>query len=238
MKKAIIAIVVSALAMMAFLGTLVVAINARGGVSGSYEGVQKIPVLGSLLKVKPPAEESALPRAAGPDPRSMPFLHADASQRLARLADELELKIAEYESRLTQLKRQARELEAWESQLKLERDNLREHFGNEKEQLAALRRELEQEAKQLEAARIAIKQEEQSNLTATAQIYDKMASEQAAKILMEMYAEGEQDTVVKLLSLMQQRSAAKALEAVPDPKISAQITEKLQKVSRPSGTGG
>jgi flagellar motility protein MotE (MotC chaperone) len=83
-----------------------------------------------------------------------------------------------------------------------------------------------------------IDENEAANLKATAGIYDKMSSEQAAAILSQMFAGGQQDSVVKIISLMQDRSAAKTLESLTDAKIGAQITEQLQRIAKPTKAGG
>ena len=239
MKKIVILSAVIIGSAAAFLAALVVLINSRGGLSPRYSGLRRAPLLGSLVKIQTtekPDIDQAL--AAGTSGSEVPYLRFAPKEGLPRLARELEAKRAEYEALLRQLKRRQRELDGWERQLKVERDKLRERFSREKEQLAATRQELEMERQELEAFRIEIEEAEEANLAATASIYDRMASERAANILMEMYTGGQQETVVKIVYLMQDRTAAKTLEAFADPKIGAQITERLQRVASPQDSGG
>jgi flagellar motility protein MotE (MotC chaperone) len=53
-----------------------------------------------------------------------------------------------------------------------------------------------------------------------------------------MYSSGQQDTVVKIIYLMQDRSAAKTLEAIADAKIGAAITQKLKQIGKTVPQGG
>ena len=62
--------------------------------------------------------------------------------------------------------------------------------------------------------------------------------EKAAELLTQLCADGKADTAVKILYLMQDRSAAKTLEAVKDPKTGADITERLQRVTKDAPAGG
>jgi len=169
---------------------------------------------------------------------NMSFLRFGAESRLTQLADELEAKKTEYEALLQESQRRARELEAWEHQLKVERDTLRQKLEKEKEDLAAQRQELDQKETTLAALQLKIDENEAANLKSTAAIYDKMDPEQAASILAQMYSGGQQDSVVKIISLMQDRTAAKALASFTDSKIGAQITEQLQRIAKPTKAGG
>ena len=244
MKKGIIIAVAALAAGAAFLGALVAVVNARGGVDPSHAGITKVPLIGALVKEKAapapgsPEAQGPVAAAAAAEARDMSFLRFGAESRLSQLVEELESKKAEYEALLLQAQRRARELEAWERQLKVERDSLRDKFGKEKEDLAAQRQQLEQKGSDLAALQLKIDENEAANLKTTAGIYDKMSPEQAAAILAQMFAGGQQDSVVKIISLMQDRSAAKTLESFTDAKIGAQITEQLQRIARPTKVGG
>jgi hypothetical protein len=216
---------------------LVLLVNMRGGLKPAYAGVSRIPVLGRLIEIQQaetPADGADAERAVVlPGGRDVPYLRFGSEARLTKLVGELELKKAEYEALLLQVQRKSRELEAWEKQLTVERDQLRETFRKEKEKLAEARNELDLRESQMESRLLAIKDNEQANLTSLAAIYDKMAPEQAAEILAKMYEDGQQDSVVTIIYLMQERSAAKTLEAFPDATIGAQITGKLQHIVKP-----
>ncbi|MFO7956053.1 MAG: hypothetical protein R6X33_03015 [Candidatus Brocadiia bacterium] len=234
MKKALAIVVALMAALVAFAGSMVVVVNSRGGVPAESP-LAGVPVLSALLKVQasPEAdggEEPDSELADLPASREAPFLRFGPEARLQKLARELTVKKAEYDQMLGGLERRERELAAWERQLKKERDDLRETLRRQKEDLALLQEQLQQKEAQLEALQIAIRGAEQENLERTAEIYGKMDSERAAEIFAQMYEDGQQETVVKIIFLMQDRSAAKALAAFSDPKISAQITEQLKRI--------
>jgi len=243
-KRAAIIAAVAVLGAVAFMAALVVAINMRGGLEPSRAGLKRVPLIGALVKVKPVAEPvdaelaGPVPGTATPGTDDLPYLRFGAQARLAELVEELEARKREYEALLLQQQRRAREIEAWERQVKVERDAVREKFEREKENLAALRQQLDQRQAALDAMQLKIEADEEKNLKTTAGIYDKMSPEQAAAILTEMYVGGQQESVVKIIYLMQDRSAAKTLEAFTDAKLSAQITEQLQRISKPAKVGG
>ena len=244
MKKWIIIGAAVPVAGIVFIAALVMIVNSRGGLDASRAGIKKVPLLGALIKVKEPPKTAAdakkeepAPDAAAPPGQDLPFMRFGAQSQLAVLVQELEAKKAEYEALLLQAQRRTRELDAWEKQLALERDTLREKLDKEKQDLTAQRQNLDQKTAALATLQLQIQTTEEANLKSTAGIYDKMSPEQAAAILTQMYASGQQDNVVKLISLMQDRSAAKMLEAFTDPKIGAQITAQLQHVGKPAKTG-
>jgi flagellar motility protein MotE (MotC chaperone) len=227
-----------------FLAALVMIINSRGGLDPSHAGIKKVPVIGALVKVKePPKAADAKPAEPAPDAAApaggdLPFMRFGAQSQLAVLVQELEAKKAEYEALLLQAQRRTRELDAWEKQIAVERDTLRDKLEKEKQDLTAQRQDLDQKTAALATLQLQIKSTEEANLKSTAGIYDKMSPEQAAAILTQMCVAGKQDNVVKIMSLMQDRSAAKTLESFTDPKIGAQITEALQHVAKPAKAGG
>ncbi|MFW6118974.1 MAG: hypothetical protein ACOC7S_01410 [Planctomycetota bacterium] len=242
MKKALLTGGALMAALVAFAGSMVVVVNSRGGVPAESP-LAGAPVLSALLKVQAPpeGEEGGEPESEPADlspSREAPFLRFSPEARLQKLARELTVKKAEYDQMLSGLERRERELAAWERQLKKERDDLRETLRRQKEDLALLQEQLQQKEAQLEALQIAIQGSEQENLERTADIYGKMDSERAAEILAQMYEDGEQETVVKIIYLMQDRSAAKALAAFSDPRISAQITEQLKRIKEPQQQEG
>lgn len=200
-----------------------------------------MPVVGSLLNVRTAPEEEDQEAAAEarelPADRDVPFLRLGPEARLQTLAEELKVKKSEYELALSRLDRRSRQLDAWERQLKKERDELRQKFNQEKEDLARLRTEVDQRQTDLDALQIAIEQAEQSNLKKMAEIYSKMDSERASEILAEMYSTDQQETVVKIVYLMEGRSAAKVLAAITDSKVGADITEQLKRVMQTGQEG-
>ncbi len=239
MKKAAVVAGVLVVALVLFVASLVVVVRVRGGLSPQRAGLAELPLVGALLPVRSgpePDEAAAEAAAAAPLPagREAPFLRFGPQARLERLAEELKRKVADYEGSLRELERRARELDGWEQQIKQERDALRERFAGEKEELVALRDELAARQAELAGRQVLIEQSEETNLKKTADIYGKMAPESAAQVLKEMYANQKQDAVVKIVYLMQERSAAKTLEALAlsDPAMSAEITDRLKRVGQ------
>ncbi len=242
MRKAILIGGTVFLGVVAFMACLVVVINSQGGLKPSHAGLARVPVVGSLLNVRGAPEEEAVQEAAAearelPADRDVPFLRLGSEARLQTLAEELGVKKAEYELALSRLERRSRELDAWERQLKKERDELRQKFNREKEDLARLRTECDQRQTDLDALQIAIEQAEKSNLKKMAEIYSKMDAERASEILTEMYSADQQETVVKIVYLMEGRSAAKVLGAITDSKVGADITERLKRVMQTGQEG-
>jgi hypothetical protein len=228
---------------LVFTLTLVVFVNMRGGVSDPDSGLARVPVLGGLFKARTaaaaePAAEFEDQAEAPRQQREIPFLRFGPEARLARLAQELESKKEEYDAMLAGVERRERELEAWQRQLKLERDALREQFGKEKEELTHVREELRQKELELQDWQVVIDVAEEASLKKTAEMCAKMPPENGAAILSEIYGRGEKQTVVKIIYLMEGRSAAKTLAALTDPAVSAEIVEQLKRVVKSPQEGG
>lgn len=243
MKKWIIIGAAVPVAGVVFMAALIVIVNARGGLDSSRAGIKNVPLIGALVKVKEPpkvadaTKAEPAPDVAAPAGGDLPFMRFGAQSQLTVLVQELQAKKAEYEAMLLQAQRRTRELDAWEKQLTVERDTLRQKLEKEKQDLTAERQDLDQKTASLATQQMQIKVSEEANLKTTAGIYDKMAPEQAAAILTQMYSGGQQEDVVKIVSLMQDRSAAKMLASFTDPKIGAQITTQLQHVVKPAKAG-
>lgn len=243
MKKAGLIGAVVAAAGIVFLVSLAAFVRVRGGLSPSHAGLSRAPVVGRLFSVRPEAEEPATEEELTAPTglrggREMTFLRLGPQARLQQLAEELDKKKSDYDAMLQGLERKARELEAWQRQLEQERDGLRAQFDQESQDLARQEEELQSKRAELDALQVAIEQAEEANLKKTAQIYGKMSPQQAARFLEQMYADGQEDTVVKLIYLMDSRAAAKTFEAFVEPQISAQITAKLKLITKSAPSGG
>ncbi len=240
MKKAIIFGGLAAAAVVLFFGSFVAIAKARGGLAGATAG--KVPIVGGLVKAPESAESQEPAGASGatqaqaspplPGARDVPFLRFGPEAKLQQLTQELDAKRAEYETALREVQRRSRELDAWEKQVTEERDGLRDAFDKERQELTQLKDELGRKEAELAQRQVLVQQGEEANLKKTAEIYGKMAPERAAQMLTQMFNSGQQDTVVKIIFLMQDRSAAKTLEAISDAKVGAQITEKLKQVGK------
>lgn len=237
MKKALIIAGAFVAGVAAFAIGFVVLVKVRGGLDPSHTTLAKLPLVGSLVRPEPPAAAQPAGQAGAtsaelPGGREVPFLRFGPEARLQRLTQELEAKQKDYETAAHDLERRAHEMEAWERQLTEERDTLRTSLAKEKADAAQLQTDLDRKQSELAGRQLQIEEAEQANLKKTAEIYGKMSPDKSAQILTEMYTKGQQDTVVKIVYLMQDRSAAKTLEAMTDSKIGAQITESLKKVGK------
>ena len=89
------------------------------------------------------------------------------------------------------------------------------------------------------AAGVAVGAAEQANIRKLGLAYDTMPAAAAASIFMEMDKEGLQDTVVRLLSVMKDRTAAGVLAEISntDAELAARLTEKLRELpaAQPAG---
>lgn len=236
MNKVLVIAGVGLTAAVLFAATLIVAVRMRGGVSN---GLARVPLVGGLVASEAGAEgDTAAPAVAERPKREATFLRFGPEAKLDRLADELQAKQAEWDDALRELERRARELDAWERQVKEERDLLRTTFGKAQEQLAQQKDELARREADLAASQVALTQAEQANLKQTAGMFGKMDPQKAAEILTTMFGGGQSETVVKLFHLMTDRCAAKVMEAVVDPQMSAQITERLKQVVSEGAPGG
>ena len=239
-KAAIIAGFVVTAAVVAIAGFVIV-VRMRGGISPDG-ALCRLPLVGGMLAGDPvDLDDGSLdlgeivPQL--PDDRQVPFLRFGPEGELERLVDQLKVERAEMHTAMREEKRRSRELDAWERQLVAEREALRERFGKEKTELVALRAELAGLDAALSTRETLIVQAEASNLDQIAKIYAKMEPTQAAAVLAQMYSSGEEELVVKVVHLMQERSAAKVLEAMTDPLVSAQITEQLKTVRHDESKG-
>jgi flagellar motility protein MotE (MotC chaperone) len=167
----------------------------------------------------------------------MPFLRLSSEATLQRITGELEAKTTENEQLQARLQRRSRELEVWELQLKTERENLMSMLQKEKTELNQLKEDLQRREADLATGQISIEAAEEANLKKTAEIYGKMEPERAAEVLTAMYAKNEQDTVVKIIYLMQDRNAANILAAITNPELSAEITRQLRDIRQNKKSG-
>jgi len=217
-----------------FAGSLILAINLRGGLGESHAKLAQLPLLGALIKVQqgeaPTDQETTQPEGAEkvPEAPSLPPLTKTAA--LERFARELEEEKSNYEAMVNKATRQQRELDAWQKQLEKEGRQLLERLKGERGALEQLKREVEQEKAALNALQVEITGRESANLKKAAEIYGKMAPQDAAEVLEEICAQGKQDMVVKIIYFMPGRNAAKTLASIKDPKVSAEITEKLSHI--------
>ncbi len=225
------------------LGSVVIGVNMAGGLSPSHSSLDRVPVVGALLPVQ--ADDSqeidSDSAAKGDFPsgekellNSMEFTSDSSMDSLIR---ELEFARQECESRRKRLERKLREVTAREEQLASDRKALLQDFKSKKKALEKLKEEIEAKRADLESTRVVMKARERENLKDTAKIYERMDAEEAAEILSKVY-EKKPETVVKLISLMRDRSAGEIMAEFSEPDTCGEITEKLSHVEEPAQKEG
>lgn len=161
--------------------------------------------------------------------------------------------------RQERLKAQEQSLAVRKKLLETIQDDLRkEGVGIEvqKKDIKALLKEMEQQVAVMEARAAEIEEKrlqsavqekglkktmvefagvEQDRAKQMAAMFDNMDPEEGAKTLQQLADTGELDLAAKILSLMQERKAARILVAVPDRGVVVQLLDKL-KVLKKSGT--
>lgn len=224
-KTGIIAAAV-AVALVALAGFFILGINIRGGLPQSMAGLAEFPVLNRLLKARPETDEGGAARA-GEAPADSSLASMLDFDNIHRLGEELERVIGNYRRFDLELDRKARELYAWEERLGEHRDELLLEYSEKLENLKELEANIRKQKKELEEMKIVIDRREAHNLRKAADIYASMDPRRAAALLETMYSDGQRDTVVKIVYLMRERSAAQALGAMAEAGVAAEITEKL-----------
>ena len=99
---------------------------------------------------------------------------------------------------------------------------------------------LKEQQNKLNKSRVIIAKAEQENLVTLAATYDKMSSDSASKILINMTKmpagreSSSLDEAVKILHYMQERSRAKVLAelSTSEPKLAALFCRKLKQIAR------
>lgn len=90
------------------------------------------------------------------------------------------------------------------------------------------------ELKDLENKRTSLEEEELTNLKQVAKWLEKMSPDKAAEFLRVMSNDGKMDMAVQLLRLIEERYAAKILEAADDATLVVQWTDMLKTIKQPA----
>ena len=197
---------------------------------------------GPTVQDKPIAEADKVNAAAEKDPQSttidrLAMLGTQTKrtltdQQLQTLIFEVREKIKEYDLKLQDLSIQ-------EKRLLIAQDNLKkdiEDMASLRIELASATASLKNEQEKLLKSKLEIEKTEQENLISIAATYDKMDSEIAGKILMNMVkntnAPSGPDDAIKILYYMTERPKAKTLASIAEvePAISAYICQRLKRM--------
>lgn len=241
MKKLVTVCGLLILGLAVLISSVILGVNAAGGLPPAREHLTRLPLVGPLLKVRSseteePAAEPQLEEQQ-PEDTGLPFAELADRGKMEPLIRELEREKRECAALKKNLERRLREVKARGEQLAADRKELVKDYRKKQAELQKLRDQISARKKALEQTRVIIQSNEQQNLKDTAKIYERMDAEDAGEILSEMYS-NKPDTVVKLISLMRDRSAGEILATFSDPAACAEITEKLSHVEHPTGKEG
>ena len=154
-----------------------------------------------------------------------------SDQQLEMLTLEVREKIKEYNLKL-------RDLSVREKRLGVAQENLKkdiDEMASLRVELASTVASLKDERDKLQKSRLEIKKTEQGNLMSIAAAYDKMDSESAGKILLNMVKNNNSlnssDDAIKILYYMTERTKAKVLASIAqtEPSVSAYICQRLKR---------
>ena len=79
-----------------------------------------------------------------------------------------------------------------------------------------------------------VQNEEMVNIKKIAGMYDNIAPEEGARILLELANNGKLDTATQVLGSMKDRQAAKILAEMSDPSVGAQLLERIRATKKPA----
>jgi flagellar motility protein MotE (MotC chaperone) len=190
------------------------------------------------------AHEDNAPRAA-----VRPTYNA-GTEEIARMTSELRTRLAAVREREEQLAARKKQIELIQEDIRGERSTLDELRTQVKSELDALneaiqgvekqrsnldeeRQKIGKTTQQMENRLLHLQKEEHDNLKKMSGMYNSMAPESAARILQNLADTGKMETAVKVLSLMQERQAAKVLAELTDAGLAAQLVEKLKGLRKP-----
>lgn len=163
---------------------------------------------------------------AGLDKRGM------TDQQLRALIYEVRDKIKSYNDKMQELKVQEQRLQAAHQDLKKDI----EAMAGLRVELAAAVAALKDEQQKLLDTKLEIEAAERANLISIAAAYDKMDSESAGKILMNMVKNSNSptssDDAIKILYFMTERTKAKVLASMAEaePAVSAFVCQRLKRM--------
>lgn len=187
--------------------------------------------------------ESAAPEPPMPRVAVQP-VYSPGVEETVQLASSLRDRTAAVRERETQLIARQKQLELVREDIRNERtaiDELRKQVSDElkavEEQFAEAQRQradLDMKQHSIDGRVTEMVGQEKDNIKKMGSVYDNMAPESAAKIIQQMADGGNMDTAVKLLAVMKERKAAKVLEEMSDPSLSAQLSERLRGLKRPT----
>ncbi len=173
-----------------------------------------------------PSEPKA--SADGTDPNAISLVQLSLQERdLDDLVRNLRQRIADCRAQAQQLNEREKQIRIVQDQLARQAQELEDLRVKAAAALATLREEKEA----MQAERVKIAAADRVNLKKTAAIYEKMDATAGGKIMADMCLQNNEDSVVRILYYMSERSAAKAIEALEDKKLAARLCGKMKLVN-------
>jgi len=208
-----------------FLASAFALLAVRGMLN--REGLSRLhglPVVGTLFPEPLPQAEAqpAKPGASAPGPSlSQGGMKPLSAGEIARLIAEAEKLRDEYKRRKETLQDLERRLES----LSLDLDRKRKDVEEAKQAVEKGWTALREAQKEIEKDRVVFVEAEKKNLKKMGKVYESMQPDRAALAMKSM----DEATVVKLLFVMSERSAGKALSAM-EPETAAALSEKMRRL--------
>jgi len=175
----------------------------------------------------PQVPSEARANADDTDPNAVAPVKLSLQERdLDELVRNLRQRIADCRAQAQQLSEREKQISIVQDQLNRQAQELEDLRVKAAAALVALR----QEKEAMEAEKVKITAEGRVNLKKTAAIYEKMDAIAGGKILADMCLESNEDSVVRILYYMSDRSAAKVIEALEDKKLAARLCDKIKHI--------
>jgi flagellar motility protein MotE (MotC chaperone) len=240
MKRWLLKIVLTLLAVVAFPGAVLAVIAAQGRLrSTDVETFRQVPVVGDLL---PPAEEPEPPLSptgrTGPSrtvtargPEDTPWRTDVEVDDAAGLLKQLRARRAFFDERLDLLEREREQLARLHAELR-DREKILEEY---QKRLATERMELDRDRQKLRGDAQIIEAGRMKALKDTAKAIAEMDSEKAAEALSGL----DEDRAAMLLRVMDATAVGSILSEMKDPERRRQLLERyLGTIKADSTTGG
>jgi len=183
-------------------------------------------MLGVGRSAPPPAPLAAEEEAEGTGAARPPVEMRPSEKLLQTLIRDLRAKIDEVEARARTLDQRERRLRLAEAELR----KVTQEVDDLRMSAVAAFAPLNERLKEIQQSLILVSATERANLKRVAAVYDKMTADASSRIFTEMVKSKRVDDAVKLLSYMQERSAAKLLAAISDPAMAAELSDRLKRV--------
>jgi chromosome segregation ATPase len=195
-----------------------------------------------------PHAESA-PASVSDQPRAIRPSYTQGAEEAVHLADRLKVKETNLKDREKRIEEREKLLKMVYKDIEGERaalDQIRkviqedmtevkrhmDRLEQKKSELLEKKEEVSAEMDDMKKMILQMRSDQQVNLRKMTEMINKMDPSAAGKILRQLVESGSEDTAVQVLSLMQEKQAAKVLPELPEA-MSAKLVEKMKYVKKP-----